>query len=144
MLVDQARTVAGEIDWLGRKAKRRADPEAALQRAIIKRGQWLGVMVVHVRNEGKRSVAGHIMAKANGLRPGFPDLICLGPDRQVCFLEAKEPGWEPPRPTNKREYAHYLRQCECHDEVQRRGFLARFVTCQDQAEAAWREAGLIA
>jgi len=76
----------------------RASPEHKVQVSIIK---WLRLvmpdcMIQHSRNEVmKRGVGGMrevVKAKAGGMMPGFPDLICL-PFASVgpFFLEVKAP-----------------------------------------------------
>ena len=64
--------------------------EHQIQRLII---DWADLVLppayrlVHVPNEGKRSrIAGHRLKQA-GMRPGFPDLILLGP--VVGLIEVK-------------------------------------------------------
>ncbi len=69
---------------------RRAAPEAAIQRAIIDRLRFCNVLCVAVPNEGKRTATAGRRLKSAGMRPGFPDLICMQ-SGQVAFLEVKAP-----------------------------------------------------
>ena len=117
-------------EWTGtRFRKRRAAPEAAIQKAIIDRLRWHGVMCIHVPNAGKRSAIAGRRIKAEGLRPGFPDLVALQGGR-AAFLEVKAPkGRLSPA------------QVECHAELARQGFDVAVVTSQDEALAALRARG---
>jgi predicted ATPase with chaperone activity len=72
------------------RPKRRGAPEAAIQRAIIDRLRLYGVLCVAVPNEGKRTAVTGRRLKGAGMRPGFPDLICMQ-DGQAAFLEVKAP-----------------------------------------------------
>jgi hypothetical protein len=77
---------------------RRAQPEQALQRAIR---DWLAIRgfdSVHVPNGSKlagtpqqRARAGARL-KADGLRPGFPDLLVYGSGGRIGHIEVKAPG----------------------------------------------------
>jgi len=143
----QFETMKGDEDHrlMGRaKAKRasRGRPESAVQIAIIRRVIFHGIVCVHVKNEGARSVFGHLAAKREGLLPGFPDLVAMQSPGRVAFLECKEPGWVPPSDKAKGAGAiHYRRQCDAHAMLRRLGFWAGFVTSQDQAVEGLREAG---
>jgi hypothetical protein len=119
-------------EWTGERfRKRRAAPEAAIQRAIIDRLRWHGVMAIHVPNAGKRSAIAGRRVKAEGLRPGFPDLVALQGGR-CAFLEVKAPkGRLSPA------------QVECHAELERQGFGVAVVTSQDEAIAALRARGFV-
>lgn len=139
-----AAMLAGEEDaaLFGRKRRRRVSPEQAVQRAIIRRLMFHGVVCVHVKNEAARSMIGHIEAKKDGLLPGFVDLIAMQAPGRVAFPECKEPGWKPPGPDAKGKAAqHYRRQCSAHAMLRRLGFVAGFVTSQEEAIALLREAG---
>ena len=123
---------ANSAEWTGERfRKRRAAPEAAIQRAIIDRLRWHGVMAIHVPNAGKRSAIAGRRVKAEGLRPGFPDLVALQGGR-CAFLEVKAPkGRLSPA------------QVECHAELERQGFSVAVVTSQDEAIAALRARGFV-
>ena len=73
-------------------AKRKAQPEAAIQRAIIARLKLSGIVCHHSPNAGKRSVIGGKRIKADGMITGWPDLTVVGPEGLVGFLEVKAPG----------------------------------------------------
>jgi hypothetical protein len=60
--------------------KRKAQPEAAIQRAIIARLRLSGIVCHHSPNAAKRSVIGGRRVKADG------------PEGLVGFLEVKAPG----------------------------------------------------
>ncbi len=100
-------TLAQEIDALGETDLMRGAPipagvlvqdansralkasEAATQRAIIRRLATLGIVALHVRNEGRRSDMEKLRAVADGMMPGFPDLILIGTHGRVGFMEVK-------------------------------------------------------
>ena len=69
--------------------KRKAQPEAAIQRAIIARLRMSGIVCHHSPNAAKRSVIGGRRIKADGMITGWPDLTLVGPDKRVAFLEVK-------------------------------------------------------
>jgi len=72
--------------------KRKAQPEAAIQRAIIARLRISGIVCHHSPNAAKRSVIGGRRIKADGMITGWPDLTVVGPEGLVAFLEVKGPG----------------------------------------------------
>ena len=80
--------------------KKRATPEASLQKAVV---QYLrvagvpGVLFFSVPNEAKRSprLANHL--KAMGMLPGVSDLVICVPESCVIFLELKAKGEKPSR-----------------------------------------------
>lgn len=49
--------------------------EEGEQEAVIEYCDLLGIPVVHIPNEGKRTVTGGARLKRAGMRPGFPDLF---------------------------------------------------------------------
>lgn len=109
--------------------KRRGNPEAVIQRAIIDRLRWHGCMVVSVPNEARRSIANGRRMKAQGLRPGFPDLLVYRAGRHA-LLEVKAPqGRLSPA------------QAETHSELHRQGIAVFVVRSQDEAVAALRGEG---
>jgi hypothetical protein len=75
--------------------KRKAQPEAAIQRAIIARLKLSGIVCHHSPNAAKRSVIGGRRIKADGMITGWPDLTVVGPEGLVAFLEVKAPGGKP-------------------------------------------------
>ena len=136
------------VAWVPGKAKRAgarritARPEQGVQSAIVRRLAYHGIVCAAVTNEGKRSVLAGAKAKGAGLIRGFPDLVAMQPPGRVAFLEVKEPRWKPPGPKAKGAAAlHYRRQCEAHDMLRRLGFVAGFVTSQEEAIALLKEAG---
>ena len=72
--------------------KRKAQPEAAIQRAIIARLRLSGIVCHHSPNAAKRSVISGRRIKADGMITGWPDLTVVGPEGLVAFLEVKAPG----------------------------------------------------
>jgi hypothetical protein len=72
--------------------KRKAQPEAAIQRAIIARLRMSGIVCHHSPNAAKRSVIGGRRIKADGMITGWPDLTVVGREGLVAFLEVKAPG----------------------------------------------------
>lgn len=72
--------------------KRKAQPEAAIQRAIIARLKLSGIVCHHSPNAAKRTVIGGRRIKQDGMITGWPDLTVVGPEGLVAFLEVKAPG----------------------------------------------------
>ena len=76
-----------------RPRTKRGNPEGDIQRAIVKDLYRVLVppfILHHSANEGgKGSRAAQGILKGMGVWPGFSDLLLLGPDRRVLFLEAK-------------------------------------------------------
>jgi hypothetical protein len=116
------------------RPRKRGNPEAQIQRAVIDALRWHGILAVHNANEGKRSViAGRVM-KQNGLRPGWPDLGCYGRNEgEHGLMEVKAD-------TGRLSPA----QVECHDELRRRHVRIAVVRSVDDAIAAVRGWGWIA
>ena len=86
-----------------RPPRRRAQPEAALQRAIVGLIRQVGIrgggFVFHVPNGGKRSEIEAKIMKGMGVVAGISDLVLVVPPRtagiggaEVYFLECKAPG----------------------------------------------------
>ena len=71
--------------------KRKAQPEAAIQRAIIARLRLSGIVCHHSPNAAKRSVISGRRVKQDGMITGWPDLTVVGPEGLVAFLEVKAP-----------------------------------------------------
>jgi hypothetical protein len=76
---------------------RRANPEAALQRAVCEhlrlRGTQ-GMLYLKIANEGKRSPAYGLEMKRQGLKPGAADLLIIV-NGEPTFLELKADGEKP-------------------------------------------------
>jgi len=125
-----AAMLAGEEDAALFGRKRRGNPEALIQRAIIDRLRWFDVLCHHSPNEGKRTAITGRRLKGEGMRAGWPDLACYGPNGEHALLEVKAP---------KGRLSDAQR--ECHAELARKGQVVRVVTSQDEAVSALREAG---
>lgn len=111
------------------KPKRRGAPEALIQRAIIDRLRLHGVLVMHVPNAGKRSRITGARLKADGLRPGWPDL--------AVYLHGKHALLEVKAPKGRLSPA----QQACHAELGRHAFTVAVVTSQEEAVEALRDRG---
>lgn len=80
------------------KARANAPKERVVQREIVKSLRRLGVIVAHVPNGAH--LAGDVGQRmrqsaalvADGVMPGFPDLLCVGPRGAVAFMEVKREG----------------------------------------------------
>lgn len=137
MLIQTNITLEQEIDShaprrRGRKPKLPRVTERAIQISIKNRLILYGIVCVHVPNAGKRSVMGGRIAKAEGLHPGFPDLILLGSGGRCGYLEVKaEDGRLSPA------------QTDCHAMLRRLGHLIEVVRSQDEALAAVRAWGWV-
>ena len=75
--------------------KPKAQPEAAIQRAIIARLRLSGIVCHHSPNAAKRSVNGGRRVKQDGMITGWPDLTVIGREGLVAFLEVKAPDGKP-------------------------------------------------
>ncbi|MFN8992984.1 MAG: VRR-NUC domain-containing protein [Pseudomonadota bacterium] len=109
--------------------KRKAQPEAIIQRAIIARLRMSGIVCHHSPNAAKRSVIGGRRIKADGMITGWPDLTIVGREGLVAFLEVKAPG-------GKLSPA----QSEIGEMLRRMGHTWAVVRSQDEAVAtlqAW-------
>lgn len=118
-----------------RKPRAPVPAEGQVQIAIIDRLRLRGVAAIHIPNGGSRNPIEARKLKAQGVRAGAPDLICIGREGRVAWLEVKRPGY---RPSDVKGSQH-----EMHDMLRARGHFVAIVTSQDEAEAAVREAGLI-
>jgi hypothetical protein len=110
--------------------KRKAQPEAAIQRAIIARLRLSGIVCHHSPNAAKRSVIGGRRVKQDGMITGWPDLTVVGPEGLVAFLEVKAPGGKP-SPA----------QSEIGDMLTRMGHTWAEVRSQDEAVAVLQQWG---
>ena len=65
--------------------------EAQFQKVVVRyiRLQYKELLVFAVRNEGKRSVKEQSIIKSMGLTSGVSDLVVLGNNGKVLFLELK-------------------------------------------------------
>jgi hypothetical protein len=86
-----AELAADAVGRVARKGKLKLPrvSERSIQIAIKNHLIFYGIVCVHVPNAGKRSVVGGRIAKAEGLFPGFPDLVVLGKGGRVGFMEVK-------------------------------------------------------
>ena len=150
MLIRQDLTLEDEIDSLGPRRKRKAPgaSEAMVQRAIIQRLQLSGILCVHVPNEGKRSMAGHMQAKRDGMMAGFPDLLLYAPNGRHGLLEIKRPGWKAPRapaagtkPSDA--WKAWAARLRVYEALTGRGHPVAVVTSQDEAVAAVKRWGWV-
>ena len=83
--------------------------EAAEQKAVVQWCAYMGIPIVHIPNEGKRSPAMAAKLKRLGLRPGVPDLFLPYPAGGFhgLWLEMKT---DVGRPTAcQRDWIEYLR-----------------------------------
>ena len=110
--------------------KRKAQPEAIIQRAIIARLRMSGIVCHHSPNAAKRSVIGGRRIKADGMITGWPDLTVVGQEGLVAFLEVKAPDGKP-SPA----------QAEIGDMLARMGHLWAVVRSQDEAVAVLQQWG---
>lgn len=149
MLVKQDMPLALEIDALGRKGRARklaAPSEAMVQRAIIQMCQFNGIMAVHCPNEAKRSMIGHMRAKMDGLRRGFPDLMLYAPGARHGLMEVKAPGWKAPLPPKagakpSAAYSEWADRLALYDRLRGFGFPVAVVQSVDDARLMLREWG---
>lgn len=116
-----------------RKPARAVPLESAVQRAIIDRLRFCGVLAIHVPNAGKRTAIGGRMLKAEGMRTGWPDLACYGKGGMHALLEVKRPGYS--------ASAVSAAQRETHELLGTYGVPVAIVTSQDEAVAALRSFG---
>lgn len=148
MLIHRDMPLADEIDALGPRRKRKTvqPSEAQVQRAIIQRLQLSGILSVHVPNEGKRSLNGHMQAKRDGMVVGFPDLLLYGPNGRHGLLEVKKPGWKEPRPPQagsapSEAWKKWAARLEVYHALTSRGHPVAVVTSVDEAVAAVKRWG---
>ena len=106
--------------------------EASIQIAIKARLMFHGCLVVHVPNAGKRSLVAGRRIKAEGMLPGFPDLLIYRGGKHA-LLEVKRPGYTPSDVSPA--------QRDMHATLERLGFKVAIVTSQDEAVQALKDAG---
>lgn len=104
--------------------------ERAVQISIRHRLTLSGVVCLHVPNEGRRSVVAGRRLKQEGMIRGACDLICIGDEGRVAWLEVKSA-------TGRVSDA----QRDHHDMLRRKGHIVAVVRDQDEAVAALRGAG---
>lgn len=126
-----------EIDAVTKPKKRGPIPtEAQVQRAIIDALRWRRVFCAHVPNAGLRSVVGGRRLKGEGLRKGFPDLVCYGADGRHALLEVKRPGYTASAVSDE--------QRNVHETLRGLGATVAIVTSADEAIAVLQAAGWFA
>jgi hypothetical protein len=149
VLISRDMPLTAEIDALGSRKRKAVQPsEAMVQRAIIQRFQLSGILCVHVPNEGKRSMAGHMQAKRDGMMVGFPDLLLYAPGGRHGLLEIKKPGWKAPRepktgtaPTSA--WKAWAARLTVYEALTSRGHPVAVVTSVDEAVAAVKRWGFL-
>lgn len=65
--------------------------EKQLQGALLKLVKAFGLWPIHIPNEGARDPREAAILRAIGVEPGTPDLIVLGPNGRVLWVEVKGP-----------------------------------------------------
>jgi hypothetical protein len=110
----------------------RAAPERAIQNAIRQRLALHGVVCIAIPNAGQRSAAAARALRAEGMLRGAPDLVCVGDEGRVAWLEVKTAAG---RVSDA--------QAEVHDLLRRKGHVVAVVRSQDDAVAVLRDAGMV-
>jgi hypothetical protein len=116
------------------RVRRRQQPEAQLQRALIDHLRWrapLDCWFAHIPNGGARTLVEGSIFKRLGVRPGAPDLLIVSAGRPI-FVECKAPG-------RKLSAA----QVECHEVLTRAGAIIATVDNIDDALAFLRRLGVL-
>jgi hypothetical protein len=113
-------------------AKSTGAQEIDIQQAFRKRCYYGAprVQIVAIPNAARRTQWEVMRAKKEGLRTGFPDVMCLWPGGGVCFLEFKAAKG---RLTDN--------QAEWQARLADMGFVVGIVRSADEAMNALREAG---
>lgn len=121
-----------ELPLPGRTKKRKLPraPERGIQIAIRQRLQFHGIVCVAIPNAGKRSIIQARLMKAEGMMTGFPDMIVLGKQGRVGFMEVKAADG---RLSTAQE--------DCLDMLCRMGHNVAVVRSQDEAMAAVKRWG---
>jgi hypothetical protein len=115
--------------------------EEQLQCTVV--AHWLargtpGSLVAAIPNGGLRSKATAGRLKAQGVRPGMPDLYCLSPLRQFGFwIELKRPG------TKKPEKALSDDQRGVHTLLRDRGYEVFVSSNLDEVLDVLKSAGIL-
>lgn len=68
-----------------------SQPEAELQKQIVKAARELGFLVVMINNAAKRNYKQTAYLKAMGMLPGAADLVVIGKSGRTLWLEIKSP-----------------------------------------------------
>jgi len=114
--------------------RRRAQPEAAIQRAVFQhlraRGAK-GVFAFHPANGGYRTAREGAILKGLGVKAGVPDLIAIHNGRVFC-LEIKAPGGQISAP-----------QLACMVELREAGAVVAVATGLDEALRKLENFGLL-
>lgn len=63
--------------------------ESAIQRQIVEYCELMGIYCFHVKNEGYKRIQTAVRDKAEGIKPGIPDLIFPCKDGITRYLELK-------------------------------------------------------
>ncbi len=99
------------------------------QIAIVEWAAWKSTQdprydyLIHIPNQGKRSLSQGRLFKRMGLRKGFPDLAFLYPNRGRClFIEMKLPGQKPTK-----------EQTEWHERLHSAGHVVRIAYSSNEA-----------
>ena len=109
-------------------------PEQKTQVAIL---EWLAIayplgreLAIRIGNEGKRSIAGHVLAKKMGLNKGASDIFFPIPARGWfgCFMEVKPDKW---KPSGKKEKLHVDEQLAFIHKMREQGYRAGLVVGVD-------------
>jgi hypothetical protein len=115
-------------------SSRRAQPEAALQRALVEHLRWhscADVWFCHIANGGARTAIEGAIFKSLGVRAGAPDLLILRAGQPI-FIECKGPGRKA-TPT----------QLECHAALRRAGATVEVFDNIDAALMLLRKLGVL-
>jgi hypothetical protein len=80
--------------FAAKHSRKPAKSEHCLQRSVVKWCNGLGKNLVQGRffavpNGGARDIITASKLKAEGVRPGIPDLVFYGPDKSILWLELK-------------------------------------------------------
>lgn len=73
----------------GKLRRKSTQPEQAIQKSIVDALRKLGITVVAIPNEGKRTAHNGARMRAAGLTAGMPDLVLLLPESRCALLEVK-------------------------------------------------------
>jgi VRR-NUC domain len=114
--------------------RRRAQPEAQIQRSLIEHLRWCGradSWFCAIPNGGWRSPIEAAIFKSLGVQPGAPDLLIIRAGAPL-FLELKAPG---------RKLSPV--QIECHDALRRAGATVETADNIDTALTYLRRLGVL-
>jgi hypothetical protein len=114
--------------------RRRAQPERAIQRAVLDHLAWrapAGVMWFHIPNGGYRKPVEAAILKADGVISGMPDLGLVVAGR-AYFLELKAPGGRLSQT-----------QRDCHEMLRAAGAVVMTAAGVDEAMSALQDMGIL-